>query len=102
MAASYRGTYAEAALQLLLVVESGVTAQLSPHLDGRGLALTANVLKSRRLADRLGDLPGALYVHGGIAPTTVSVLAFRPSGVEHRQYVDLAELELLVAEGCPL
>ncbi|NBO29823.1 MAG: magnesium and cobalt transport protein CorA [Synechococcaceae bacterium LLD_019] len=84
------------------MVESGVTAQLSPHLDGRGLALTANVLKSRRLADRLGDLPGALYVHGGIAPTTVSVLAFRPSGVEHRQYVDLAELELLVAEGCPL
>ena len=84
------------------LVEPGVTAQLSPNLDGRSLARTGNVLKSRRLPERLGELPGALYVHGGVAPTTISVLVFRPTGVEHRKYVQLRDLEQLVAEGCPI
>jgi len=59
-------------------------------------------LKSRRLPERPGDLPGQLYVHGGIAPTTMSVVVFRPMGVEHCHHIDLGGLERLLLEGCPL
>ena len=66
------------------------------------MQLSSGVLKARRLPERPGDLPGQLYVHGGIAPTTMSVVVFRPMGVEHCHHIDLGGLERLLLEGCPL
>lgn len=79
-----------------------MTSQLGSNFVGRQLQLSSGVLKSRRLPERPGDLPGQLYVHGGIAPTSMSVVVFRPGGVEHRQNIDLPGLEQLLLEGCPL
>jgi len=83
-------------------VERGLSSQLGSNPLGCQLQLSSGVLKSRRLPERPGDLPGQLYVHGGIAPTTMSVVVFRPMGVEHCHHIDLGGLGRLLQEGCPL
>jgi magnesium transporter len=83
-------------------VERGLSSQLGSNPLGCRLQLSSGVLKSRRLPERPGDLPGQLYVHGGIAPTTMSVVVFRPMGVEHCHHIDLGGLGQLLLEGCPL
>ena len=83
-------------------MERGLSSQLGSNPLGCQLQLSSGVLKSRRLPERPGDLPGQLYVHGGIAPTTMSVVVFRPMGVEHCHHIDLGGLERLLVEGCPL
>lgn len=54
---------------------------MASALNGRQLPLGSASLRSRRLSSRPGDLPGPLYVHGGVAPTTVSAVVFRPEGL---------------------
>lgn len=83
-------------------MERGLSSQLGSNPLGCQLQLSSGVLKSRRLPERPGDLPGQLYVHGGIAPTTMSVVVFRPMGVEHCHHIDLGGLGRLLQEGCPL
>jgi magnesium transporter len=80
----------------------GISPELQHSLDGRYLRLSSGVLKSRCLAERPGELPGPLYVHGGVAPTSLSLLVFRPTGVEHIQEASSADLERLMQEGAPL
>ena len=83
-------------------MQRGVSSELSKSLDGRQLRRSGDVLKPRRLSDRPGDLPGPLYVHGGVAPTMLSVLAFHPEGVQRYRDIKLQQLVELVASGCPL
>ena len=83
-------------------VERGVSARMAATLNGRQLPLGSASLRSRRLSSRPGDLPGPLYVHGGVAPTTVSAVVFRPEGLEHRHDLDRTALELLLQENQPV
>ena len=82
-------------------MQRGVSSELSKSFDGRQLRRSGDVLKPRRLSDRPGDLPGPLYVHGGVAPTMLSVLAFHPEGVQRYRDIKLQQLAELVASGCP-
>ncbi|MCT0201815.1 magnesium/cobalt transporter CorA [Synechococcus sp. CS-603] len=59
-------------------------------------------LISRRLEERPGHLPGQLFVHGGAAPTRLSVLRFEPGGMVQIQLERPDQLALLIASGDPL
>ncbi|MCP9818547.1 magnesium/cobalt transporter CorA [Synechococcus sp. Cruz-9H2] len=59
-------------------------------------------LRSRRLAERPGDLPSQLFIHGGRAPTRLSVLCFEPTGIEERELAGAQELGPLLSRGVPL
>ncbi len=59
-------------------------------------------LVSRRLEERPGQLPGHLFVHGGRAPTTLSVLVFAANGLQERQLNRPEDLDPLLASGVPL
>jgi len=54
---------------------------------------------SRRLETRPGNLPAALYVYGGRAPTLCSVVEIRPEGVVFHTHVKASELAALRAGG---
>jgi magnesium transporter len=58
---------------------------------------------SRRLKVRPGELPGQLFVHGGRAPTSLSVLRFNPAGMHHQHALAGPDgLDALIATGDPL
>ncbi|MCX5933137.1 MAG: magnesium and cobalt transport protein CorA, partial [Cyanobacteria bacterium] len=59
-------------------------------------------LRSRRLTERPGDLPSQLFIHGGRAPTRLSVLCFQPTGIEQLELAGARELEPLLSGGLPL
>ena len=62
----------------------------------------SNAVKPRRLSERPGDLPGPLFVHGGLAPTGLSALLFRPDGVSTHLDLTLEQLQDLLQQGEPL
>ncbi|MCX5946690.1 MAG: hypothetical protein NTY67_00340 [Cyanobacteria bacterium] len=57
---------------------------------------------SRRLETRPGNLPAALYVYGGRAPTLCTVLEIRPEGVRFHDHVRADQLAAIRAGGYPL
>lgn len=62
---------------------------------------TPGSLDSRRLEERPGQMPNSLYLAGGRAPTSLSVLILRREGPECRALQGLRDLEALLAEGVP-
>ena len=63
---------------------------------------TPGSLESRRLEERPGTMPTALYLAGGRAASECRVVLLSPSGVEEKRVSTLAELETLKAMGLPL
>jgi magnesium transporter len=68
----------------------------------RQVRRSSNAVKPRRLSERPGDLPGPLFVHGGLAPTGLSALLFRPDGVSTHLDLTLEQLQDLLQQGEPL
>ena len=68
----------------------------------RQVRRSSNAVKPRRLSERPGDLPGPLFVHGGLAPTGLSALLFRPDGVSTHLDLTLEQLQNLLQRGAPL
>ena len=68
----------------------------------RQVRRSSDAVKPRRLSERPGDLPGPLFVHGGIAPTGLSALLFRPDGVSTHLDLTLEQLQDLLQQGEPL
>jgi len=63
---------------------------------------SSDAVKPRRLSERPGDLPGPLFVHGGLAPTALSALLFSPDGVSTHLDLHLEHLQDLLQRGDPL
>ena len=59
-------------------------------------------LRSRRLGERPGEIPSQLFIHGGRAPTRLSVLCFHPSGLEELESLQVEELNALLERDLPL
>ena len=68
----------------------------------RQVRRSSNAVKPRRLSERPGDLPGPLFVHGGLAPTGLSALLFRADGVTTHLQLTLEQLQDLLQRGEPL
>ena len=68
----------------------------------RQVRRSSDAVKPRRLSERPGDLPGPLFVHGGLAPTGLSALLFRPDGVSTHLDLTLEQLQDLLQQGEPL
>ena len=68
----------------------------------RQVRRSSDAVKPRRLTERPGDLPGPLFVHGGLAPTAVSVLRFGLDGVGTHQELTHEQLQTLLQLGEPL
>jgi magnesium transporter len=68
----------------------------------RQVRRSSNAVKPRRLSERPGDLPGPLFVHGGLAPTGLSALLFRPDGVSIHLDLTLEQLQNLLNREVPL
>ena len=68
----------------------------------RQVRRSSNAVKPRRLSERPDDLPGPLFVHGGLAPTGLSALLFRPDGVSTHLDLTLEQLQDLLQQGEPL
>ena len=68
----------------------------------RQVRRSSNAVKPRRVSERPGDLPGPLFVHGGLAPTGLSALLFRPDGVSTHLDLTLEQLQDLLQQGEPL
>ena len=68
----------------------------------RQVRRSSNAVKPRRLSERPGDLPGPLFVHGGLAPTGLSALLFRPDGVSIHLDLMLEQLQNLLNREVPL
>jgi len=68
----------------------------------RQVRRSSNAVKPRRLSERLGDLPGPLFVHGGLAPTGLSALCFEAEGVSTHLALNIEQLQDLLQRGEPL
>ena len=68
----------------------------------RQVRRSSDAVKPRRLSERPGDLPGPLFVHGGLAPTALSVLRFGLDGVDTHQELTHERLQALLQLGEPL
>ena len=68
----------------------------------RQVRRSSNAVKPRRLSERPGDLPGPLFVHGGLAPTGLSALCFEVEGVSTHLALTLEQLQDLLQRGEPL
>ena len=68
----------------------------------RQVRRSSNAVKPRRLSERPGDLPGPLFVHGGLAPTGLSALLFRADGVTTHLQLTPEQLQDLLQQGEPL
>ena len=68
----------------------------------RQVRRSSNAVKPRRLSERPGDLPGPLFVHGGLAPTGLSALLFRADGVTTHLQLTPEQLQDLLQRGEPL
>jgi len=83
-------------------MQHGITSKLSNTIKGSRLRRSSGALKPHRLSERPGDLPGPLFVHGGIAPTRLEALIFHPDGLQRRANLNLEQLEDLKQGGAPL
>ena len=83
-------------------MQRGITHKLSNTVKGPRLRRSSGALRPHRLAERPGDLPGPLFVHGGIAPTRFEALAFHPDGLQRHTDLNLERLEDLKQAGAPL
>ena len=68
----------------------------------RQVRRSSDAVKPRRLSERPGDLPGPLFVHGGLAPTALSALLFSPDGVSTHLDLNPGQLQDLLQRGYPL
>jgi len=68
----------------------------------RQVRRSSNAVKPRRLSERPGDLPGPLFVHGGLAPTGLSALLFKADGVTTHLQLTPEQLQDLLQQGEPL
>ena len=68
----------------------------------RQVRRSSDAVKPRRLSERPGDLPAPLFVHGGLAPTGLSVLRFEAEGVSTHLELTLEQLQDLLQQGEPL
>ena len=68
----------------------------------RQVRRSSDAVKPRRLSERPGDLPGPLFVHGGLAPTAWSALLFSPDGVSTHLDLNPEHLQDLLQRGDPL
>ena len=80
----------------------GMSVELNRSLHGRQVRRSSDAVSPRRLSERPGDLPGPLFVHGGIAPTVLSALRFDPEAVSTHQHLTPDQLSGLVDQGVPL
>ena len=80
----------------------GMSVELNRSLHGRQVRRSSDAVRPRRLSERPGDLPGPLFVHGGIAPTVLSALRFDPEAVSTHQHLTPDQLSGLVDQGVPL
>ncbi|MCP9848522.1 CorA family divalent cation transporter [Cyanobium sp. Morenito 9A2] len=71
-------------------------------LESHGIRPTPGALETRRLEARPGAVPAALAQDGDQAPTQFSVIVFTERGAQGLVLRSVAELEPLVASGCPL
>ena len=62
----------------------------------RQVRRSSNAVKPRRLSERPGDLPGPLFVHGGLAPTGLSALCLEAEGVSTHLALTLEQLQDLL------
>ncbi|MAK15746.1 MAG: magnesium transporter, partial [Cyanobium sp. MED195] len=83
-------------------MQNGITSKLSNSVKDRRFRRSSGALKPHRLSERPGDLPGPLFVHGGIAPTRIEALVFHPDGLQRRANLNLERLEDLKQGGAPL
>ena len=67
----------------------------------RQVRRSSDAVKPRRLSERPGDLPGPLFVHGGLAPTALSALLFSPDGVSTHLDLNPEQLQDLLQRGDP-
>ena len=68
----------------------------------RQVRRSSYAVKPRRLSERPGDLPGPLFVHGGLAPTGLSALLFAAEGVSTHLELSLEQLQDLLQRDEPL
>ena len=68
----------------------------------RQVRRSSYAVKPRRLSERPGDLPGPLFVHGGLAPTGLSALLFAAEGVSTHLELSLEQLQDLLHRDEPL
>ena len=68
----------------------------------RQVRRSSYAVKPRRLSERPGDLPGPLFVHGGLAPTGLSALLFSAEGVSTHLELSLEQLQDLLQRDQPL
>ena len=68
----------------------------------RQVRRSSYAVKPRRLSERPGDLPGPLFVHGGLAPTGLSALLFAAEGVSTHLELSLEQLQDLLQRDQPL
>lgn len=68
----------------------------------RQVRRSSDAVKPRRLSERPGDLPGPLFVHGGLGPTALSALLFSPDGVSTHLDLNPEQLQNLLQRGDPL
>ena len=68
----------------------------------RKLRPTPGHLESRRLDDRPGALPNALYLAGGRAPVQMSAVVMGPGGIEVTAVKNLLALEQLANQQLPM
>ena len=68
----------------------------------RQVRRSSYAVKPRRLSERPGDLPGPLFVHGGLAPTGLSALLFAAEGVSTHLELSLEQLQDLLERDQPL
>ena len=67
-----------------------------------GFRPTPGHLESRRLDDRPGALPTALYLAGGRAPVQLSAVVMHPGGVKVSSLPSLVALEQLLNQELPM
>ena len=68
----------------------------------RQVRRSSYAVKPRRLSERPGDLPGPLFVYGGLAPTGLSALLFAAEGVSTHLELSLEQLQDLLQRDQPL
>ena len=74
---------------------------LEPVITTKELQAFPGTFTSRRLESRPGNLPAALYVQGGLAPTRCSVVEISPQGVIVHEQVKASGLAMIQAAGNP-
>jgi magnesium transporter len=66
------------------------------------LRITPGALSSQRMEQRPANLPGHLFVHGGVAPTEIDVVVFKAEGPVRQEGLSREEIAALQRQGLPL